>query len=576
MNSILIKANQLDKYQHLPLSESFSLIEITRLIHLQKICLKLDLQQSQSELITISAARSIYKSIIATIYKGQHNDYICLGPSYYSSDGEYRHYFMPLSKLMQLDMTSPHIEFALKYVIKVMNHSKFYLPDQYKHVLQNALVCCFIMFTALRFTNIINQDFIELIYYDADVCFSHKKTFRFLSCFSVPVNLGIKNIHANMSTNQELYYNKQASKLVINLVCMSFPVYVGSIILMQDLPEYWDSLAQQNKIIDSKIIISIIDQLESTRKLAANAKIASEINCKIKHIMQYAMNNNILTNKIISIISEYAGAPLYVYMPLDPAAYLFQLLYAIHCMHGKLGIIHTDLHLNNILVSSIDIAENKSLIEVYVVNNAMYFTRATYQRASIIDFSRCKTNADLYELLGILTTTVPGLDASYDELNHIRVTDPNKFFNICGMIDYYKAFSNIKLELAQQITEHIKLLGPTNTCFASIANKFFNVYEPSKINNKISMVFEFDRELKHSFESTHEYPNMFNPYWIKQNIDPNYWDDDAEAFKNKLEPSIDINKLLEQYIAEYQQHLDSIEANPKLLEWINYLKTGYQ
>jgi hypothetical protein len=124
--------------------------------------------------------------------------------------------------------------------------------------------------------------------------------------------------------------------------------------------------------------------------------------------VKYADNNNMsdigvclvmeCTGRTVYNIADLMNSPEYAKntgslysCKARSAKHVFEVVYTLMCMYGKLGIIHGDLHLNNVTMKksvSVDEPSEGKRHELYIIDGDVFAWRTASRNSVIIDFSR--------------------------------------------------------------------------------------------------------------------------------------------------------------------------------------------
>ncbi len=274
----------------------------------------------------------------------------------------------------------------------------------------------------------------QLPYSDADQSQKYK-----LGQKIVPLNLLEAQNPFNISyaTWKEYFISRRASDLVVNDMTPGFSVFAGWLIVKTEDRFVFDNPDHIQRLQRSKIAEKITDILiqaqtytfmhidknqrnpeiedraaEQTSWLSAEFK---KLYYMIRGSINHAKDNIIMSNASLILLSEYLGRTLYNSAELSKKSkhfqrymtniiaddhydtfnrYLFEICYNIFLLNDKLGVIHGDLHLNNILLNLIvyiysTSADTKDKYILYSINKKSYlFAKFNFYYAALIDYSR--------------------------------------------------------------------------------------------------------------------------------------------------------------------------------------------
>ena len=137
-----------------------------------------------------------------------------------------------------------------------------------------------------------------------------------------------------------------------------------------------------------------------------------ELSNKIQDPIDYAKQDIIMSNVALCMISEYVGRTLWDFMLLSKsstyynnlvgcpfskkgypyfAKYMFELCYNLYAINSISGIIHGDLHLNNVTINTIkygDIEIQNPQVLYVISDDFQYIFPSKHYNLCLIDFSR--------------------------------------------------------------------------------------------------------------------------------------------------------------------------------------------
>lgn len=213
-------------------------------------------------------------------------------------------------------------------------------------------------------------------------------------------------------TWHELIIGDKCSDLLLNFISPSFPA-AGSWTFVQNVgADVYDNAAMREKYANSVRVADIIRQLQETDKYNYVEKARGrgfinnkflELSKNIHKSIEYAEANIRLTDVLLCGFGEYTGrtyrdiplldSPRYqnaFYEPGHFRRHMFEFVYSLWCMNSKLGIMHGDLHVNNITLKMETMARDvaKEPKVAYIVEGAVYTYDHDFTYSCIIDFSR--------------------------------------------------------------------------------------------------------------------------------------------------------------------------------------------
>lgn len=238
---------------------------------------------------------------------------------------------------------------------------------------------------------------------------------------------------------KEIAINEKLSKLVIDKVTNGFPL-VGPHFLIKtnQVINLFDNKDQYKKIQQSEIATVVRDLLEkavcalnttkpkhkhkqninkfinftaSDDRLYAQDYTQEDEFWLLRNNINYNKNhseNFIVSNTAMNMISEHAGRTIYdicsdvngVELFADSQfanfnKYMFELCYNLYCLNTKVHCIHRDLHLNNIIISTVNEhkLDNDAKI-LFTVGDQKFIFDNNFQNLCLIDFNSAIINPE--------------------------------------------------------------------------------------------------------------------------------------------------------------------------------------
>jgi hypothetical protein len=352
---------------------------------------------------------------------------------------------------------------------------------------------------------------------------------------NIDVKVGQKIIPLNLAEVQNpfnIYYgpwkeylvSQTVSQLVINNISPSFPLINRWIYIKNTKKGLFDNPVQYDKMERSDIakeIATLLLQAQSYTfsetdkhmfkpimpKEAITSWLSNKFQIlydKIQDPIEYSKEDLIMADAALCIFSEYVGRTFidmltlcgtsdyyneYLGFPLGKGIeyfikFIFDICYSLYCLNTKLGIIHTDMHLNNVTIHHNqqlylkEIAKINNPQVLYVLGNEPehQFLMPTHgYYANIIDFSRCVIHPEKISIF-----KDPSLPKIYEVTD-----DPDKFQT--NQIDYlvrvylheFPTFYSKKDELTVLFKKQF------NSCF-----KLFSVLDIFIFTRKIQLVYD--------------------------------------------------------------------------------------
>jgi len=201
---------------------------------------------------------------------------------------------------------------------------------------------------------------------------------------------------------KELLINKIATNLLYNMNSPAFSIFIDWMMINNSNKNLYDNKEVFNKILYSDKIKNILQLLNKANSEFYNiyAKQKSEfidsLIKKLKKIIKLSENKVLMSNVSLCYLSEYSGRTIFdyfnkikdkeqvhrsigdLYTDYDMfQKYLFEIIYSLYCLNLK-GIIHGDLHLNNVTLNKKNLNVSNNSKVIYSVN--------LFKNNDIIDF----------------------------------------------------------------------------------------------------------------------------------------------------------------------------------------------
>lgn len=187
---------------------------------------------------------------------------------------------------------------------------------------------------------------------------------------------------------KELYIGFQINKLFANFICLGFPILV-TWILVEDY-NYENPMIQEKIRLSGKME-SIKDAYQDVAT-EQNSDVGEYIKSSVKYLNKHLIYSNMSLGLLITGVGHPFGSLPYlkdvntfedVSDPDRFRALLFNIVYSLYCMNSKLGIIHNDLHVNNVCV------DNTGFGWLFYKIDSIYYAVDPGKLISfVIDFSR--------------------------------------------------------------------------------------------------------------------------------------------------------------------------------------------
>lgn len=198
----------------------------------------------------------------------------------------------------------------------------------------------------------------------------------------IPLNLSEVENPLNIRGRpwNEIYINNILNSLVVNVVSPSFPILSDWFYIKTTSKSLFDNKKMYKKKEYSKNAQWICRKLEEARRQLYHLGITPEdknnITLPIFEELYHKVEEDIdlskiltLSNTSLCVISEYIGRTIAdiphlisnqtIYSKIFSnifanisyfRKYMFDIVYSLYCMNSKCGIIHGDLHLNNVII----------------------------------------------------------------------------------------------------------------------------------------------------------------------------------------------------------------------------------
>jgi hypothetical protein len=282
----------------------------------------------------------------------------------------------------------------------------------------------------------------------------------------------------------------------------------------------------ENGLLEDKMIESYIDayltkksnKSKYTSKEHINNSVSSSwvendfktLYNKIQDAISYTKEYMIISNTVLCIIGEYVGKTMYDSVFFSQSSdyykklvknpfyrenyshfkkYMFQICYNLLCINSKLGIIHGDLHLNNMTINPLIYKKNMD-IEIknpkimYSFSDEQYVFDNNFYNLCIIDFSRAIINPSSQENL-----MSPEISKIYD-----IIRDKTTFFKkqtktlIKYLIDTKPEFKSLEMQLYNVFMYNFDAVFKVLTALDiyNVSSKFIMFIENINLEKEIS------------------------------------------------------------------------------------------
>lgn len=352
----------------------------------------------------------------------------------------------------------------------------------------------------------------------------------------IPLNVteSLEAFKLNHKPWRELLISKRAGDLVINAISPNFSIIGEFFYIKGSTKMLFDKSSQYRRMEQSEVATEIVEHLVMSQNLAkkqiSKRKITNwvnekfhKLNDKISDPIKFSKREIIMSDVTLAILSEYVGHTLSniinhnehnmfsksIGCPLSEkgfpmfSRYIFDICYACFCLNTKIGVIHSDLHLNNATIGKLTDAEDTHI--KYIIGDTEFVLPHVGGYGCLIDFSRGIIDPDFIDLLKDKSSDVEVVDNfeeftkteilrcvklyiclfpdTKDKEAELIVIFKNHFkegFKLMTAVDMYMLCSRLKIALPEHLTEHIKLV----TEITKIAERFITTEMNSLLNNK--------------------------------------------------------------------------------------------
>ncbi len=390
-------------------------------------------------------------------------EYLCIGNTFVSRDGEYRNNFMIYKRFAKMcELMSKEIEYFEEIVLELINDGLLELDttlyckiegceDKFSEKLNNSRIVIMIMsfilaYESFKFSkNIIhfhtNESFKKMmtsIYemYKDMVSLSEKfiKIYKkhlnetytvHIKCGQKIVPMHIREVISmydyNFSVWREILVMQEVTNLVINFISPSFAIFNQWSYISNSDSDLFENSAMKELYTRSKSSEDITRMIRNTRDKIEDIDVriknyyTESLDARLYDDVEYSQSFLMLSDISILMVMEAVGLTFesvgnfdngkeYCIMRLiqgneNLTKIIFELLYSSLCLHTKLGVIHTDLHINNMtfhkwgeiyrLINGKLIKNYENAKVLYKIRDSSFIFNANGISACIIDFSRC-------------------------------------------------------------------------------------------------------------------------------------------------------------------------------------------
>lgn len=245
----------------------------------------------------------------------------------------------------------------------------------------------------------------------------------------------------NLPAWREIFITEYVQDLLVNFISPCVALYDTWTYIDEIDPSIFENPKIIQKYERSVELDETVSLIRGSRNAIKSMKkpadyYTNEMFAKLYEVIEYAQSYLMMSNVVLLHRFEHVGNTfdslrsigegMTIFSDEDIAfKRLFELVYTIHCYHTKLGIVHTDLHANNITVS-IPI----NFEEIAVGYHAAYITGPNYEHdtyifpadpniSHIIDHSRCVLGPLVYKLIAKHRSEQYAIDFYREQANRI-------------------------------------------------------------------------------------------------------------------------------------------------------------
>lgn len=293
---------------------------------------------------------------------------------------------------------------------------------------------------------------------------------------------------------KELLINKIINNLIHNNISICFSLFIDWILITKSDKNVYNNEEIFKKLYYSDQLKTILNSLYQAKTNLLNLNTSNEkhkviykLEKKLQNIINDTQTSMLMSNVSLCFFSEYSGRTIFYHLNLllnkkvHPLIgnlftnfdllnkYIFDIIYSLYCLNLK-GIIHGDLHLNNITLSLIKTVDDNSYV-VYDLNNSFNLDIIKY----IQNYPNINTEStDIFDTISTSPSDKePDIQNNLNECYHFK----HKGYFPC-IIDYSRSFILLKL-IDSNIIESNK---------SSIRTKYIQ-NETKRIINELNKIF---------------------------------------------------------------------------------------
>jgi hypothetical protein len=542
--------------------------------------------------------------LLGYMFKSFDIEYVVIGPTYNSSDGEYKERLL-LLKGIKATADNPIICKFKDYYVNMINHKKLtfipYATGCYKDAKHDDIMLEIIALSSIYANMHVDNKYIKpgflLLYGDViDIVTRNFKSSQLIQLRNdVAFNCGlrttgikllplyIKDIENPLNTNYKNWRELNIQRNVVGLalcgICDCFSLLCDWFIIDTNTPELWDNHVNQIKIRNSNIAEYILQELESTRKLTINPYKPDKhisysfegLSDLINTTINYSEKELILCNKVLAIVSTYAGFTMANYDNMFTKylciytnykvfmSYMFVMLYSVLALHVKLKVVHSDLHMNNITLKQVTIFKTKPDTSPHIIfdTGKRYLISKMLYLPCIIDFSRsCTFEDSKRRILATWKQEMPELFAEVeDKLQILSISNYEAYYVIFSAIDIIKIAKSLMFLLDSVLESdvvHDKQLIKTE-----LKSIVFQIEEftNAKIRKNIELALAGESVIDICYDVFDEYFKMFEDVnYSNHDLPDMYFPNhkisicNVMMLKNSYDVNVDLNVIINNII----------------------------
>ena len=288
---------------------------------------------------------------------------------------------------------------------------------------------------------------------------------------------------------KEFAINHKISHILYNHVSIGFPLFVDWFIISNSNKNLYDNKSINKKLLYNEQIMNMIKILQDKKNKFTNIeKVINQLFDKLKQkrniIDKNDISNILYSNYSICYIYEYVGDTLYNNIKYNNILedyeifnkYMFEIIYNMYCLNLK-GIIHGDLHLNNITIHN-KYSNIKDSYDLYNLNEKnledkrnIYKNINNGKSINIIDYDR---SIILFELFD-------NNKSHHINIEKFKEYEGERILKILNLI-----FPNNKIVIPLNYKNMFKLLSAYD--IYKLTNALKKLFNNNKINNKINLL----------------------------------------------------------------------------------------